>query len=152
MDDNEIYRLFETKSIIHLVLINLIENLFTNLIHSDIYLSELMKEYSQFFHVFYAHFIPFIFQNMNCLFNISNEKYLNSSFDILAMIFQIGCCQQRCSLCIELLNNEKFTCNIKNCTLVFTDEIQRVQLYYSNLERYSKNINLSSKYSSTNIV
>ncbi len=152
---NETYRLLETKSIIHSVLINLIELLFTNLIHSDTYLSELIEQYPQFFHIFYAHFIPFVFQNFNCLFDIPIDKCLNSSFDILAMIFQHACCQpneQTCSLCIELLTNKNFNFHIQNSTLLFADEIQRVRLYYSNLEHSLTNKNLSSEYSSTNTV
>jgi hypothetical protein len=154
-NSNETYRSFETKSIIHTVLINLIEILFTNLIHSDTYLCELIEQYSQFFHVFYAHFIPFIFQNFNCLFDISIDKSLNSSLDILAMIFQIACCQQNvreCSLCIELLNNKNANSNIQNCTILFAEEIQRVRLYYSNLEQCLHNQKLLSEYSSTTIV
>ncbi|CAF1004854.1 unnamed protein product [Adineta steineri] len=150
---NETYRLFETKSVIHSILINIIEILFTNLIHSDTYLSELIEQYIQFFHIFYAHFIPYVFQNFNCLFDISNDKCLNSSFNILAMIFQRACCQQnesKCSLCIELLNNKNYSINIQNSTLLFADEIQRVRLYYSNLERTLTNKNKSSEYSSTN--
>jgi hypothetical protein len=152
---NEIYRLFETKSTIHSVLINLIENLFINLIHNETYLIELIKEYPRIFHMFYAHLIPFSFRNFHCLFDISIEKYLNSSLDILAMIFQIACCQQNeqdCSLCMELFNKENINLNIQNCTLVFADEIQRVRLYYSNLKRCLKNRNLTSEYSSTNTV
>ena len=152
---NETYRLFETKSIIHSTLLNLIEVLFTNLVHSDTYLSELIEQYSQFFHLFYAHFIPFIFRNMNCLFDISIDKSLNSSLDILAMIFQLACCQQNereCSSCIELLNNENSNAIIQNCTFLFGDEIQRVRLYYTNLERCLNNKNLLSEYSSTNTV
>ena len=152
---NETYRLLETKSIIHSVLINLIEILFTNLLHHDTYLSELIEQYSQMFHIFYAHFIPFIFQNLNCLFDISMEKCLNSSLNILAMIFQIACCQQneqQCSLCIEVLNNKHSNVHIQNCTLLFADEIQRVRLFYSNLQRCLYDKNLSSEYSSTTTV
>jgi len=154
---NETCRLFETKSVIHSALINLIENLFTKLIHDESYLSELMKEHTQIFHMFYAHFIPFIFRNLHCLFDLSIDKCLNSSLDMIAMIFQVACSQQNdqgqgCSLCIELLNNETLDYNIQKCTLVFADEIQRVQLFYSNLERCLKNQNLVSAYSSTNTV
>jgi hypothetical protein len=59
MDNNhsETYRLFETKSLIHSILINLIETLFTNFLHSDTYLSELIEQYSRFmdilFHFYY---------------------------------------------------------------------------------------------------
>jgi hypothetical protein len=112
MDNNhsETYRLFETKFLIHSILINLIETLFTNFLHSDTYLSELIEQYSRFLHIFYAHFIPFILQNLNCLFDISTiDKCLNSSLEILATIFQIACsCQsheQQCLLCMELTNN-----------------------------------------------
>jgi hypothetical protein len=152
---NETYRLFQTKSIIHSIFINLIENLFTNLIQNDLYLSQLMQEYKEIFHGFYAHFIPFIFRNIHCLLDVSIEKCLNSSLEILAMIFQIACCQEnegKCSLCTELVNNENFNVNISNCALVFADEIQRVKLYYSNLEQCLKNQNLLSEYSSTNTV
>jgi len=154
-NSNENYRLFETKSIIHSVLINLIENLFINLIHNEIYLSELIKEYPRIFHVFYAHLIPFIFRNFHCLFDITIDRCLNSSLDILAMIFQIACSQENereCSLCMELFNKENFNFNIQNCTLIFADEIQRVRLYYSNLKRCLINRNLVSEYSSTNTV
>jgi len=106
---SETYRLFETKSLIHSILINLIETLFTNFLHSDTYLSELIEQYSRFLHIFYGHFIPFILQNLHCLFDIKIDKCLNSSFDILATIFQIACsCQsneQDCLLCIELIHN-----------------------------------------------
>jgi len=106
---SETYRLFETKSLIHSILINLIETLFTNFLHSDTYLSELIEQYSRFLHIFYGHFIQFILQNLYCLFDIKIDKCLNSSFDILATIFQIACsCQsneQDCLLCIELIHN-----------------------------------------------
>jgi hypothetical protein len=111
MDNNhsETYRLFETKSIIHSILINLIETLFTNFLHSDTYLSELIEQYSRFLHIFYGHFIPFMLQNLNCLFDLTIDKCLNSSLDILATIFQIACSgqsnEQHCLLCDELTNN-----------------------------------------------
>jgi hypothetical protein len=115
MDNNhsETYRLFETKSLIHSILINLIETLFTNFLHSDTYLSELIEQYSRFLHIFYGHFIPFLLKNLNCLFDIHIEKCLNSSLDTLATIFQIACsCQtneQHCLLCMELINNNNQT-------------------------------------------
>ena len=153
---SETYRLFETKSAIHSVFIQLIEVLFNNPLHDETYLSELIKEYRQIFHMFYGHFIPFILRNLHCLLDISMEKYVNSSLEILAMIFQIGCCQptneQECSLCIEFYQNEKIDSNIQNCTLVFTEEIQRVRVFYSNLERGLRNQTLVSVYSSTNTV
>ncbi|CAF0806289.1 unnamed protein product [Adineta steineri] len=155
-NQSETYRLFETKSTIHSILINLIETLFTNFLHSDIYLSELIEQYSRFLHIFYGHYIPFILQNFNCLFDLTIDKCLNSSFDILATIFQIACsCQpneQHCLLCNELTNNDniKLNLNIQNCTLLFADEIQRVRLHYSNLERRLNNKHSSSEYSSTN--
>ncbi|CAF3426598.1 unnamed protein product [Rotaria sp. Silwood1] len=149
---NETFRLFETKSMINSLLMKLIEILFINLIHNDTFLSELMEQYSQVFHQYYGHFIPFIFQNFDCLFDISTNKCLNSSLNILAMIFQVACCQEyepECSLCIELLNNKNSNSTIQNCTLLFADEIQRVRLYYSNLEQSLNNRNSSSEYSST---
>ncbi|CAF0888901.1 unnamed protein product [Rotaria sordida] len=149
---NETYRLFETKSMINSLLMKLIEILFTNFINNDTFMSELMEQYTQIFHQYYAHFIPFIFQNFDCLFDISIDKCLNSSLNIVAMIFQIACCQQyeqECSLCIELLNKKNSNSNIQNCTLLFADEIQRVRSYYSNLEQCLNNKNLSSEYSST---
>ena len=119
MDNNhsETYRLFETKSSIHSILINLIETLFTNFLHNDTYLSELIEQYSKFLHIFYGHFIPFILKNLNCLFNINIDKCLNSSFDILATIFQIACSsqinEQQCLLCLELINqNNKTNINL----------------------------------------
>ncbi|CAF1478989.1 unnamed protein product, partial [Rotaria sordida] len=158
MDNNhsKTYRLFETKSTIHSILINLIETLFTNFLHSDIYLSELIEQYTRLLHIFYGHFIPFILQNLNCLFDITIDKCLNSSLDILATIFQIACsCQsneENCFLCIELTNNHNtnLNINIQNCTLLFADEIQRVRLHYSNLERRLNNKSSKSEYSSTN--
>ena len=111
MDSNHTksYRLFETKSIVHSILIDLIETLFTNSLHSDTFLSELLEQYSRFLHIFYGHFIPFILNNLNCLFDMTISKCLNSSFDILATIFQIACSSQskeeNCSLCIESANN-----------------------------------------------
>ena len=110
MDNNhsETYRLFETKSQIHSTLINLIEILFNNFLHSDTYLSELIEQYSRFLHIFYGHFIPFIFENLNCLFDIQIDQYLKSSLDILATIFQIACSspsnEQCCLLCIETID------------------------------------------------
>ncbi|CAF0972350.1 unnamed protein product, partial [Adineta ricciae] len=149
-NQSETYRLFETKSCIHSVLINLIETLFTNFLHSDNYLSELIEQYAHFLHIFYGHFIPFLLQNLNCLFDLPIDKCLNSSFDILATIFQIACSsqinEQHCSLCHESTNN----LNIQNCTLLFADEIQRVRLHYSNVERRLNNRNSTSEYSSTN--
>ncbi|UJR25406.1 hypothetical protein I4U23_006753 [Adineta vaga] len=149
-NQSETYRLFETKSSIHSVLINLIETLFTNFLHSDNYLSELIEQYAHFLHIFYGHFIPFILQNLNSLFDLSMDKCLTSSFDILATIFQIACTsqinEQHCSLCHESINN----LNIQNCTLLFADEIQRVRLHYSNVERRLNNRNSTSEYSSTN--
>ncbi|CAF2092165.1 unnamed protein product [Rotaria magnacalcarata] len=158
MDNNQskTYRLFETKSTIHSMLINLIETLFTNFLHSDSYLSELIEQYSRFLHIFYGHFVPFILKNMNCLFDTTIDKCLNSSLDILATIFQIACsCQsneENCSLCSESNNNTNLNLNlnIQNCTLLFADEIQRVRLHYSSLERRLNNKNLTSEYSSTN--
>jgi hypothetical protein len=120
MDNNhsETYRLFETKSLIHSILINFIEIIFTNFLHSDTYLSELIEQYSRFLHIFYGHFIPFIFKNFNCLFDINIDKCLNSSLDILATIFQIACsCQsneQYCLLCSELINNNNTNLNLVN--------------------------------------
>lgn len=118
MDNNQskTYRLFETKSTIHPVLINLIETLFTNFIHSDTYLSELIEEHLRLLHIFYGHFIPFIIKNMNCLLDITMDKCLNSSLDILAAIFQIACsCQsneESCSLCNELKTNNNANHNL----------------------------------------
>ena len=109
MDNNqsETYRLFETKSSIHSILINLIERLFTDFLHSDTYLSELIEQYSRFVHVFYGHCIPFLLQNFTCLFDLPMEKCLNTSFEILATIFQIACSspasEQHCLLCSELI-------------------------------------------------
>jgi hypothetical protein len=43
------------------------------------------------------------------IFDISIDRCLNSSLDILKMIFQIACCQENereCSLCMELFNKE----------------------------------------------
>ena len=152
---NQTHRLFETKSAINSFFMILIETLFTSLIRNDIYFGELMGHHTQIFHQFYAHFIPFILQKFNCLFDISFDKILNSSFDILAMIFRIACCQQHeqeCSLCVELLNDRNYKSNIRNCTLLFADEIQYARMHYINLERCLKNKNLSPKYSSTNTV
>jgi hypothetical protein len=176
-NQSEIYRLFETKSTIHSILINLIEILFTNFLHSDTYLSELIEQYSRILHIFYGHFIPFILQNINCLFDITIEKCLISSFDILSTIFQIACSsqfnEQHCLLCNELIHNNsnlnlvsfflnnnktshfislKNKQNIQNCTLLFADEIQRVRLHYTSLERRLNNKNLTSEYSSTDTV
>ena len=107
---SETYRLFETKSIIHSMLINLIEILFANFLHGDTYLGELIEQHSRFLHVFYGHFIPFIFKNLNCLFDITVDTCLSSSLDILATIFQIACScpanDQRCLLCIESVKND----------------------------------------------
>ncbi len=115
-NQSETYRLFETKSLIHSILINLIESLFTNFLHSDTYLSELIEQYSRFLHIFYGHFIPFILQNLNCLFDITMEKCLNSSLDILATIFQIACSsqsnEQQCLLCNEFIHNNKLNLNL----------------------------------------
>ena len=152
---SETYRLFETKAAIHSVLVKLIENLFTNPIHDETYLSELIKEHRQIFHMFYGHFIPFILRNLHCLLDISMEKCLNGSLEIVAMIFHIACCQpmeQGCSLCIELFKNENIDSKIQNCTIIFPEEIQRVRVFYSNLERCLKNETLISVYSSTNTV
>lgn len=107
------------------------------------------------YHLFFCHFIPFIFQNYNCLFDITMDKCLNSSFDILAMIFQIGCCQQNqidCLLCLDLFNKDNYNMNVEKCTFIFSDEIQRIRLYYSNIENYLINKNDQSEYSSTNTV
>lgn len=118
MDNNhsKTYRLFETKAIIHSTLINLIETLFTNFLHSDTYISELIEQYSQFLHVFYGHFIPFTLQNLNCLFDVTVDKCLNSSLDILATIFQVACSGQsnedNCSLCIELKAQKNINLNL----------------------------------------
>ena len=107
---SETYRLFETKSIIHSMLINLIEMLFANFLHGDTYLGELIEQHSRFLHVFYGHFIPFVFKNFNCLFDITVDKCLSSSLNILATIFQIACScpsnEQRCLLCIESVKND----------------------------------------------
>lgn len=152
---SETYRLYETKSAIQSILIQLIENLFNTPIHDETYLSELIKDYRQIFHMFYGHFLPLILRNLHCLLDISVEKHVSSSLDILAMIFQIGCCQsnaEECSLCTELCQNELIDSNIQNCTLVFTEEIQRVRVFYSNLERRLRNETLVSVYSSTNTV
>lgn len=152
---SETYRLFETKAAIQSILMKLIENLFTNPIHDETYLSELIKEYRQIFHMFYGHFIPFILRNLHCLFDISMEKSLNGSLEIVAMIFHIACCQpmqQECSLCNELFQNENTDSKIQNCSTIFTEEIQRVRVFYSNLERCLKNETLISVYSSTTTV
>lgn len=148
-------RLFETKSTINSLLNHLIELLFTVLIHNDTFFSELIEQYSQIFHQCYAHFIPFIFQNFDCLFDISIDKCLNSSFSMLGMIFQIACCQEHqneCSLCIAFLNNDDFKVKIQHCKTLFNDEIHRVRLYYSNLERCLNYKNSTCEYSSTNMV
>lgn len=150
----ENYRLFETKSSIHTILIQFIDYLFQNLIHYDLYLNELIKEYSEIFHIFYGHYIPFILQNISYLFDLSDNQSLHNSFDILANIFHIGCYQQQqlnkyqCVLCVDLIKNQ----NLENCRLLFTDEIERVRLYYTNLESFIKKQNLLSEYSSTNTV
>lgn len=152
---NETFRLFETKAFINSVLINLIEVLFTNVINSESFFNELMEQYPQVCHQYYTHFIPFIFENFDCLFDIPMDKCLNSSLSILSMIFQIAGCkqyQQECALCAELINNKNSNSTMQNCTLIFGDEIQRVRLYYSNLEQCLRNRNLLSEYSSTNIV
>lgn len=151
---NETYRLFETKSAISSLLANLIEILFSNFIHNDTFLCELMEQYSQIFHQYYAHFIPFIFQNFNTLFNIPSDKCLDSSFNMLAMIFQIACCQQhdqQCLFCIEFLNKKNTNSNTQNCTLLFDDEIQRVRIHYVNLERFLNSRKSSAVYTSTNM-
>lgn len=114
---SETYRLFETKSSIHSILINFIENLFTNFLQSDTYLSELIEQNSSLAHVFYGHFIPFIFQNLHCLFHFNIDKCLISSLEILATIFHIGCSapsssnEQHCSLCHEVLRSPKIHWN-----------------------------------------
>ncbi|CAF1468637.1 unnamed protein product, partial [Adineta ricciae] len=149
---NETYRLFETKSIIHSVLISLIETLFTNLLHSDTYLSELMEQNSRYFHIFYAHFLPFLFENFYCLYDIPMDKCLNSSLDILAMIFQRACCLQQdsqCLLCNDLYADQTSSFNQQNTAFLFADEIQRIRLCYTNLERTLHKGNSSSEYSST---
>ncbi|CAF3432092.1 unnamed protein product [Rotaria socialis] len=151
---DETFRLFETKAMINSLLINLIETLFKNLIHNDTFFNELMEQYSPVCHQYYAHFIPFIFQNIDCLLDVSIDKCLNNSLSILSMIFQIACCQQaeqECLLCNELLNSKNSNSTIQNCTLLFADEIQRVRLHYSNLEQSLKDKASSSEYSSTNI-
>lgn len=108
-NQSETYRLFETKSTIHSTLINLIETLFTNFLHSDIYLSELIEQHSRFLHIFYGHFVPFLLQHLNCLFDLSMEPCVNSSFEILATIFHVACSspasEQHCLLCAEPVNN-----------------------------------------------
>lgn len=117
MDNNqsETYRLFETKSHIHSLLINFIERLFTNFLHSDLYLSELIEQYPQFLHIFYGHFLPFLIQNLHCFFQFHLEKTLKSSVEILATIFQIACSSTRnetsCLLCIDLLKTNPINLN-----------------------------------------
>ena len=112
MDNNqsETYRLFETKSLIHPILINLIETLFTKFLHSDSYLSELIEQHSRFLHIFYGHLVPFLLKNLICLFDMTIDPCLKSSFDILATIFQIACSSpltdQRCQLCLESATTE----------------------------------------------
>ncbi|UJR23498.1 hypothetical protein I4U23_026496 [Adineta vaga] len=150
---NETYRLFETKSILHTILINLIETLFTNVLHNDTYLSELIEQNSQYFHIFYAHFLPFLFQNFHCLYDIPLDKCLISSMNILAMIFQRACCLQhdfKCSLCNELFQNSNVNFNQQNTNFLFADEIQRIRLHYETLQRTLHANNSSSEYSSTN--
>lgn len=111
MDNNqcETYRLFETKTHIHSILISFIENLFTNFLHNDNYLSEFIEQYPQVLHVFYGHFIPFLLANVHCLFDVHVEKSLKSSCEILATIFQIACSttinEQNCLLCVEPMNS-----------------------------------------------
>ncbi len=59
--------------------------------------------------MFYGHLIPFMFRNFHCLFDITIDRCLNSSLDILEMIFQIACCQENereCLLCMELFSKE----------------------------------------------
>jgi len=153
---DETYRLFETKLSIQIIVNQLIEYVFTNLLHNEIFLTELIREYHEMTHGFYAHMIPFIIRNLNYLFEISLEKYLIHSLDSLAMIFQIACCEQNenpcCSLCKKMLNNEKYQLNKQNCLIVFGDEIQRVRMFYLNLETSLKTNNFLSEYSSTNTV
>ena len=106
---SETYRLFETKSIIHSALINFIETLFTDFLHNDNYLGELIEQYPRFLHIFYGHLIPFLLSHLVCLFDATIEKCLKSSFEILATIFQIACSNLsndcRCSLCLETTKN-----------------------------------------------
>ena len=123
-NQSEAYRLFETKSSIHSILINSIEYLFTNFLQSDTYLSELIEQNSSLTHVFYGHFIPFIFQNLHCLFHINIDKCLSSSLEILATIFHIACSsstsnEQHCSLCNELLRNPKINLNLVRKCICF---------------------------------
>ena len=137
MDNNhsETYRLFETKSIVHSTLINLIETLFNNILHSDTYLSELIEQHSRLLHIFYGHFIPFLLQNLHCLLNIFIEPALKSSFEILSTIFHIACANQsnerRCSLCLVTTNNET------NLNLVRRNTNEEIVLSMSFVE-YSK--------------
>jgi hypothetical protein len=107
---SETYRLFETKAIIHSTLINLIEILFNNFLHSDTYLSELIEQYSRLLHIFYGHCVPFLLKNLTCLFDMTIDKCLNSSLDILATIFHIACSspinEQPCLLCVDKSNHD----------------------------------------------
>lgn len=153
MDDNhhQTYRLFETKSVIHSVLLQLIETLFNDLRHGDTYLNELIEQYPSFLHTFYAHFLPFLLRNLHCLFDVPIDRCLNSSMEILAMVLQRACSAQ-CSCCAELAKSKNFNFNLQNATMLFADEIQRIRICYSNLERTLQDKNAASAYSSTNTV
>lgn len=124
LDNNhsETYRLFETKSIIHSILINLIEILFNNFLHSDTYLSELIEQHPRLLHIFYGHLIPFLFKHLDCLFDQIIEPSVKSSFEILATIFHIACAngqssERICSLCLDSKTNNETQMNlVRNST------------------------------------
>jgi hypothetical protein len=153
-DSHQLARLFQSKSMIHAVLIKLIDVVFTDLCHSDTFLSELLEQYPRLMHVFYAHFLPWIIQHMHCLFDQPIDTCLNSSLDIVATMFAVACRKSSpsfCSLCNEF---DLHHCSrlVEQCSFLFADEIQRIRSYYTNFERCSNNNEFTMTYSSMNTV
>ncbi|CAF1028809.1 unnamed protein product, partial [Didymodactylos carnosus] len=132
-------RLYETKLLINVHLLTLIENIFVN--SDEFILKYFIGDESfiyEFFHLFYAHFIPFIIHSLNCLLDLQPNPCLESSFEIISILIQLGCYPTEghffCSLC-ENTSNDDTNMNIQNCTLLFTDEIERIRLLYTNSQR-----------------